>query len=170
MRRTLLACLLASSCWIAACSDSDGTPSSPAVTDSGSTGGDGAVDEDTGGTPDETGTPPADAGPATFTQVYALFNGRCGTCHKGGSPDGNLSLSSKATAYAELVGVKAEGSACRTGGKTRVVAGDPEASLLVEKLKPGPSCGLRMPQGGKQFTADELAIVTSWIAAGANDD
>ena len=169
MRRTIASCLLASSCCLFACSGSDEGPSAPAA-DSGSSGGDTALDEDTGSAPDDTGALPADSGAATFTQVYALFNGRCGTCHKGGSPDGNLSLSTKATAYAELVSVKAEGSACRTGGKTRVVPGDPEASLLVEKLKPGPSCGLRMPQGGKQFTADELATVTSWIAAGANDD
>jgi hypothetical protein len=53
-------------------------------------------------------------------------------------------------------------------GKTLVVAGHPEMSLLFLKLSPNPPCGSRMPLGGTAFTDAQLEMIRSWIAAGAN--
>lgn len=181
MHRSIVACSLALSCFVAACSGSEDGSTTPSTDDAASTGDTASTSEtsptDTGTGEDDTGAEPTDSGilddtgaAPTFTQVFALFTARCGSCHRGGSPAGGLTLANKAGAYADLVGVKAEGSACKPGGKTRVVAGDPAASLLVEKLKASPSCGNRMPQGGKAFDATELGTVTAWITAGAKND
>jgi hypothetical protein len=43
-----------------------------------------------------------------------------------------------------------------------LVAGDPGASLLVERLKAG-----EMPPGEKKVPADKIALIERWIAAGA---
>jgi hypothetical protein len=63
----------------------------------------------------------------------------------------------------------ASGSQC--GGKTYVVAGQPDASLVYDKLaNETPSCGVRMPASGTVLTAAEIATVRGWIAAGAKND
>jgi hypothetical protein len=61
-------------------------------------------------------------------------------------------------------------AALSKGGKhgPAVVAGKPDASLLVQYLR-----GLKtpqMPQGGTPLSVDELHRVRLWIAAGARDD
>lgn len=70
---------------------------------------------------------------ATFTQVYAIITSRCSPCHTGGS-SGNLDMTSKMKAYMNLVGKKAGGMACASGGMTRVVAGNPDNSLMYWKI------------------------------------
>jgi hypothetical protein len=60
--------------------------------------------------------------------------------------------------------------ACRSGGKRRVVASDPGASLLVDKIdNAAPSCGVRMPPSGP-LTAAQIKQIKDWIAAGAKND
>jgi hypothetical protein len=47
----------------------------------------------------------------------------------------------------------------------RVTAGKPESSDLVTVLKSG-----YMPQGRPQMPASDVALVSAWIAAGAQND
>jgi hypothetical protein len=94
-------------------------------------------------------------------------------CH--GGAGGMLNMSDAATAYAALVGVAAMGVLpgapnCSESGLTRVVPGDPDNSLLVQKLSNTQTCGTQMPPGGPQggtFGPGQLEAVKAWIAAGA---
>ncbi|MEZ4407019.1 MAG: hypothetical protein R3A52_11140 [Polyangiales bacterium] len=108
-----------------------------------------------------------DAGPPTFTAVYAIITARCVSCH-GGS--GGLNMSTRAMAHANLVGASAAGSACGSSGLTRVVAGDASRSLLYEKVSGTPSCGVRMPRNVTALTAAQIETIRAWIAAGARND
>ena len=114
---------------------------------------------------------------ATFTEIYDAFfpietKGQCNFCH--GLPpndksNGLLSFGAdKSTAYEALVGKTSASSVCN--GKPLVVAGDPEQSLLLQKLSSAPPCGGQMPLGGSPLTDDQQAMVRSWIAAGAKND
>jgi hypothetical protein len=102
-------------------------------------------------------------------------------CH--GSGQGSLSMDNQADAYASLVGVAAAGPRCSGSPLPRVQPGDPEGSLLLEKMsKPMPACGDPMPLGGRIEpdclssdpsvcnTQAELALVREWIARGAPAD
>jgi hypothetical protein len=104
-------------------------------------------------------------------------------CH-GLAVQGGLSMADRDTAYANLVGVVAAGPECGTSGRLRVAPGDPDLSLIVDKLSHStPACGSMMPPGAQLApdcdtpgdptlcnTAPEARLVIDWIAAGANDD
>jgi hypothetical protein len=118
---------------------------------------------------------PPDAGPAatTFTRVYSIITDRCAPCHtQNATPSGGLDMRSQASAYSELVGKAAEGGACsQGGGRTRVVAGNPDGSLLIRKLKGTHDCGNRMPAGGNTALSSALIDeIADWIEAGAEND
>jgi hypothetical protein len=128
---------------------------------------------------------PAGSGPASFSRVWTevLFPKGCAGAYCHGAGQGSLKFTTKEDAYKALVGVKAAGMACGTSGKERVKAGDPAASLLIEKLEQTkPSCGDPMPIGTKVEpncvsmsqpvcnTQAELSLIKQWIAAGAKDD
>jgi hypothetical protein len=86
-----------------------------------------------------------------------------GYCH--GASAGDLSWS-----YAELVGAAATQPGC--GLTERVVAGDPEASILWQRVRPleeqTESCGAAMPMGGlPPLTEEQAQLVYDWIAGGA---
>jgi hypothetical protein len=120
----------------------------------------------------------SDAGPAaTFSEIYAMLfpaetNARCNFCHSMRASDtsnGKLSMGSdKAAAYAALVGKTSTSSMCM--GKPLVVAKQPDMSLLVQKVLETPPCGSRMPVGGMQLSDTQVAMIRSWIAAGAKND
>jgi hypothetical protein len=121
--------------------------------------------------------PTAPTEPASFGEVYATFfpantNARCNYCHGLQATDtsnGKLHMGEdKATAYAALVGKTSSSSHC--GSRALVVPGDPEASLLYQKLSEPSPCGSRMPLGGALLSAAQREMVRSWIAAGAKDD
>ncbi|GMV43534.1 MAG: hypothetical protein AMXMBFR64_52500 [Myxococcales bacterium] len=103
----------------------------------------------------------------TLSRVTAeVFKVSCAfsSCHAGGKPASGLSLDG--SAHGKLVGVASKGAP----GRTLVVAGDPDASYLVEKLsKDKPEAGGRMPVNGT-LDAERLELVRDWIAAGAKDD
>jgi hypothetical protein len=113
-----------------------------------------------------------DAG-ATFARVYEIIMDNCTPCHVGMSR-GNLDMGSSASAYGELVGdggVAAQGGACSDAGITRVVAGDPDDSLLIQKLEADPPCGSRMPANDAGPLSEELIDeIRAWISAGALDN
>jgi hypothetical protein len=140
-----------------------------------------AGDDSSGGGPaDSGGTGPVDSGGGsetggseaggapTFTDVYAIISADCLPCHSTGigKTTGKLDMSTQATAYKDLVGVAAAGSACKGKG-TRVVAGNAVKSLLVQKLNPAPSCGKQMPNGMPALSSTPIALITAWIDSGA---
>lgn len=94
-----------------------------------------------------------------------IFEPRCNfsSCHGGANPVRDLDL--EGDPYGSLVGVdSAEDSAVK-----RVVAGDPEASLLYQVLQRDVGGTRQMPPGTPVEDAD-LAQVRAWIAAGAAND
>lgn len=111
-----------------------------------------------------------------FSEIYPLIfplqtKGQCSFCH--GLPPNDKSnglLSTgmdRAAAYQALVSQTSTSSKC--GGRSYVVPGKPDESLLLLKLTAA-TCGDRMPLGGDPLTANQLEMVRSWIASGAKDD
>jgi hypothetical protein len=94
--------------------------------------------------------------------VFQAF-ASCAGCHAGSAPAGNLDLSAQGSAYTSLVGVKASGGSCGASGETRVLAGDPNRSLLYTKVAGTQDCGSQMPTS----SADVATLVQSWIQEGA---
>lgn len=111
-----------------------------------------------------------------WSSIYELVIGpRCGdSCHGPGVAsqieESQLDLSDADTAYMELVGVEAEGEDC-AGMGTLVVASDPDASLLIDKIENAmPSCGAPMPVVPPLLPSSSLAPIRQWIADGAMDN
>lgn len=106
--------------------------------------------------------------PATFSEVQsAVFTPSCAfsSCHSGTNPQAGLDLT--ASSYSRIVGVAAMGES----DETLVVAGDPEASYLLKKLEARDiQVGDTMPPGGQTLSEERIALVRSWIAAGAPND
>jgi mono/diheme cytochrome c family protein len=87
---------------------------------------------------------------AVETKVLPLLRSRCGACHGGTERKSGLSVESAADLLA--------------GGATRgaaIVPGHPEESVLI-KLVSG-QAKPRMPFKGEPLSADEIALITSWI-------
>ena len=114
---------------------------------------------------------------ASFSAIYEMIfprttNAHCDMCH--GLPafdasNGNLSTGmDKASTYMALVDKKSTSSKCMN--MPLVVPGKPEMSLLLQKVMPNPSCGLRMPNGGAPLSDPQIEMIRSWIAAGAKND
>jgi hypothetical protein len=112
---------------------------------------------------DAVGDVAADAAAVRYAAVDTIFQASCVRCH---GTSGGLNLSNPMTAYGALVGVAAGGATCAGGGRVRVVAGDPMASLLYLKLVNMQTCGNAMPRGGT-LTAAQVETVRRWIAGGA---
>jgi hypothetical protein len=134
----------------------------------GMTGGMGGMTGGMGG-----GAPDAGGEQATFTEVYAIIEAKCGGgtfgCHTEDDGDfsGDLDMHDKATARTSLVGVAAMTNDC-VGGM-RVVAGDADNSFLIKAIE-GTACIDRMPDGEDPLTADEIATFRSWVEGGALDN
>ncbi|HSC88466.1 MAG TPA: hypothetical protein VLC09_14385, partial [Polyangiaceae bacterium] len=112
----------------------------------------------------------ADAPAAAFqADVLPVFESSCGgkSCHSGTNELTSLDLS-PAVAYAQLVGVASEGESCTS---SRVVAGAPDDSFLVDKLLGGDLCyGKRMPRQDDALGDEAVGRIIGWICAGAADD
>ncbi|HMJ12065.1 MAG TPA: PQQ-binding-like beta-propeller repeat protein, partial [Polyangiaceae bacterium] len=109
------------------------------------------------------------AGGATFGAVYSQVFVAAGCtsafCHGIGA--GNLTMTSQAQAYTNLVNVAAAGPSCGASGQRRVVPFQPDARLLLNKLASAtPACGTSMPPSGL-LPAAQVDLVRAWIAAGA---
>jgi hypothetical protein len=107
------------------------------------------------------------APPPTLRTVQSeVFDKSCNfsACHKAvGS--GGLNLESPTAA--KLVNV----ASADAPTLTLVVPGKPEQSYLYLKLTQAmPATGVQMPKNGDTLSADRLALVHDWIAAGAKDD
>jgi len=96
-----------------------------------------------------------------------LLRGRgCATalCH--GGSDAGFRVTDSASTHAALTTGAASGEEC-AGQGALIVAGDPDASLFVDKLGAEPRCGDPMPLGGIPLRDEDLEAVRAWIAAGA---
>jgi hypothetical protein len=138
----------------------------------GSTGGAGssASSAGAGGAAAGSGGSGGTAAAATFTEVYAIFMASCAgtTCHVSAMRPGDmLSMTDKATAYMNLVGV----NSVSCSGEKRVVASDPMKSELVHTLdrtRIGSCTNTpRMPDNRAMLPADQIEKVRSWVQAGA---
>lgn len=123
-------------------------------------GGDVGTTTDTTTETSDTGDPTGP--PVSFAaDVQPIFDANCiiAGCH-GPAPSGDLSLDMDA--YENIVGVQAFIS----GQYTRVICGDPENSLLMNKLDydvdPTMMQGTPMPTGG-QLPEDVRDVVRAWI-------
>jgi hypothetical protein len=108
-------------------------------------------------------------GEPTWTAVQSLFDSTgcsSGFCHGGSPGGGNLGdIDDFDLGHDELL---IEGVSCATSLFTsRVVAGDPSSSFIMNKLLGTPDCGAQMPLAGVAFNAEQLDIVERWILAGA---
>lgn len=108
---------------------------------------------------DPTGTPPVTDRCAEL-DVPRLFVEKCSTtaCHEGANPAAGL----------DLVGAGLERRvvlqpATQCGG---VIAdpSDPESSVLIEKLRPDPGCGVGMPLGAEPLPAEDVQCVVEWVS------
>lgn len=88
------------------------------------------------------------------TQIQPIFNANCTNCHGGTS---GVSLNNY-QATMNSVGVQYQ--------KKIVEPGNAIASPLVEKIKPNPSLGNRMPTGGA-LSSEQITLIETWINEGA---
>ena len=138
------------------------------------------------------GAPPA---ANSFTKVYTeVIQPTCANdyCHYYGVAGANaltpgnsgLDMSSKVRAYWNLVGQPCIGTSCNQIG-LRVVPGDPDKSVMYQKLFPAPTltCGAQMPadinaflaNGVVQFSGTALLqedqdLIRNWIQDGAQNN
>lgn len=111
----------------------------------------------------------------TFTSIQRdIFNARdssgrpgCISCHNaaGARFTANLSLV-EGVSYQSLVGVASTGRP----SAIRVVAGNPDASYLLNKVLGTDIVGDRMPRLGPYLTDGQIRIIRRWIELGAKND
>ena len=92
------------------------------------------------------------------TDIQPLWNGNCTSCHVYGHSSG-LNLTS-GQSYNNLVDVASSGNGY--GGALRVVSGDPENSVLYDKITNGGTYGGQMPPNGLMSSANRT-LVQTWI-------
>lgn len=117
------------------------------------------------------GTPPPDDEVTLSGHVQPIFTASCAFsgCHAGSSPAVGQNLSA-GQAWGSIVNVPSQ----EVPALMRVRPSAPDSSYLVHKIQGtqgtvGGSGG-RMPLGGAPLTADQIAIIRAWIAAGALDN
>lgn len=91
--------------------------------------------------------------------VQPILESKCISCHKEGKIKGELRLDSQ--------------EAIQKGGKTGplFLAGNPEKSILIERLHLPEDDKKHMPPKNKsQLTDDELMIIQAWVAQGGHFD
>jgi hypothetical protein len=81
-------------------------------------------------------------------------------------------MSTEATAYSNLVAVKAAGGDCVTSNLVRVVPGSAATSLMFIKvnaklMQTGVPCGDTMPDDASVLDQAQVDLIESWINEGA---
>jgi mono/diheme cytochrome c family protein len=93
-------------------------------------------------------------GPVSYSrQVAPILESRCAECHGAATKEAGLDLST----YEAVMKGSEYG--------TVVEAGDAAASLLIEMVTAG-----EMPQDADPLPAEEIAVLSAWIAAGATNN
>lgn len=117
-----------------------------------------------------------DAPDPTWSSIYEkAFAQRCATasCHNASDHVADLDMSSAELAYAALVDKDAAstgGGVCGNSGLKRVKKGEPDNSLLIQKLEQTQTCGSPMPIGSSMLTSTFIEPIRQWIADGALDN
>ena len=94
-----------------------------------------------------------------YRDVRPIFQAKCHGCHQPARSQSEFAM----TSYEGLMAGGASGSVIEPGA--------PDESYLIEQITPVDGEPLMPPPGeGVPVTADELAIIRDWIAAGAVDD
>jgi mono/diheme cytochrome c family protein len=94
------------------------------------------------------------AGPVSFSrQIAPIFQAKCAECHGAETQEAGLNLSSYELAM--------KGSEYGTV----IEAGDADGSLIVEMVSAG-----EMPQDADPLPPEEIALIRSWIEAGASNN
>ena len=105
-------------------------------------------------------------GTASFAEVKAIFAARCIACHDGSNP-GLVDLRDDPELFARLTTPLATATC---NGRTLVVPGSLEESLLPAKVQPRPPCGTRMPNECARETclsAAQIQTIVNWVGSGA---
>lgn len=95
-----------------------------------------------------------------FTNIQAIFEQNCGSCHIGGETSG-VRLDSY-TNVIESVGTQY--------GVNVVQPDNADGSPLVDKIEPDPQLGSRMPQGGPFLSQQRIDQIRAWINQGADNN
>jgi len=112
--------------------------------------------------------PDGDTFTAIYRDIFVAQGCNAPLCHGGGA--GGLTMATREQAYTQLVGIPAGGEECASSGAIRVAPGEPEQSLLWDKVsRREPACGAPMPIS-TSLSADDMARIRSWIERGAADD
>jgi mono/diheme cytochrome c family protein len=94
------------------------------------------------------------AGPVSYAgQIAPLFEATCVSCHGAETKEAGLALHT----YAAVMAGSEFG--------TVVEAGNPAGSLLIDMIAAG-----EMPQDADALSPEQVALVRSWIQAGANNN
>jgi hypothetical protein len=106
----------------------------------------------------------------TFASIQAeVFTPTCAVsgCHDVSQREAGLCLAAS-DSYGDLVGVEPTTNSARMAGKLRIDPGNPENSFLLDKLR-GPDFneGHRMPYNGPYLSAEDIAVIETWIEDGA---
>lgn len=150
-------------------STGSGTPSTgsgtsdPTTTGTGPGTGTGGSDPGTttGAGGSDPGTSTGAGGPTGCADAPSIVVQSCGLngCHGAASAQANLNLSD---GWETRIIGQPGSAACN--GTTLVVPGDPEASLIYQKILPEPPCNSRMPLG-PALPDEHIACIRDWIAA-----
>ncbi|WP_437536510.1 c-type cytochrome domain-containing protein [Sorangium sp. So ce726] len=137
---------------------SGGDPATTSGGDPATTSGGGDPATTSGGDPATTSA--SSGGGAGCAEAQALVMAKCATsgCHDGQANPGGLDLT---TGWETRVAGQA--STCG-GSATVVVPGDPDGSLLYQKVTDDPPCNNKMPLG-PALSADEMKCLYDYIAA-----
>lgn len=104
----------------------------------------------------------------TLDDIQAnVFSTACAGCHSGptsSSLPSGMDLSSADASFTSLVGV----SSIQQPALSRVAAGDPDNSYLVQKLEGTAASGVRMPAGGPALDPAVIDGIRQWITDGAS--
>jgi hypothetical protein len=103
-----------------------------------------------------------------FGDPASYLAGPCAYCHYPGGPE----TPSFTQAFDPIVGIVNVAAHYR-GDLKLVEPGNPDASFLVMKLEatqPGSTTGAPMPRNYEALDADQVALITRWIAEGAKDN
>ena len=110
----------------------------------------------------------------TLEAAYPALQMQCLSCHANATKAAGegfvLGESGDAcSAYRNIVGKASITSQCKDKSMQIVVAGNPDASLIVRKLEGTQTCGDPMPYGSKGLGAssDVVQTLRAWITAGA---
>lgn len=100
---------------------------------------------------------------ATFSSIQTnILTPKCAVvgCHIGSSPTGNMNLQAN-QAYGNLIDVQS------AYGLARVRPGNPDNSVLYQKVLGNSRFGIRMPQGPNSLSQQEQDAIRDWILADA---